>query len=398
MNRKSHNNVNVFLSLRRILILSLAISVGFHFVIMIAFFFGETMFEGSEKAHERPSLVLPQAVPNPIIDTLNVGQKPPLPPIHQVGPDSHGFEHKKLRFGRILLQTGLSFVLLFLLFMYNRRIMSIAFVKKWRELFFAIFGSMLITTVLSVLFSYFPTLIDSRKPSSQFLFRMIRDGLVRDYSLTALVIMACHLMRSLYRQKAIAVENEELRTENIRSHYEALKNQLDPHFLFNSMNTLQSLITLDADKAGDYVQQLSTVLRYTLQNKYVVSLAEEMNFVEAYCGMMQIRHGDNLIIDYQIDTSLNDYKVLPLAVQGLVENAIKHNVISNKQPLVIHIVTEDNARIIVKNTIQPKIGEESGSGIGLANLAERYRLQWGKEIEIIDDGVDFKVIIPLIEL
>ena len=240
-------------------------------------------------------------------------------------------------------------------------------------------------------------LFDHPRPSVPFQMRVIRDGLTRDYSLTAIVIMICYLLRSLYHQKVIAVENEELRTENIRTHYEALKSQLDPHFLFNSLNTLQSLIEIDGEKAGDYVQQLSSVLRYTLQNKEVVMLADEMNCVQAYCSMMQIRYGDNLRVDFQVDSRYNEYMVLPLAVQGLVENAIKHNVISAKQPLEIRMMTTDGGLLEISNAIQPKIKDEADGGLGLANLVERYRLQWNKEVGIMDDGRRFKVTIPLMD-
>ncbi len=304
---------------------------------------------------------------------------------------------KKFRFDKMLVHIFLSFVLVFVLFLYNRKMMGIDFLKKWHEIFFVILGSTLITTVLSISFSYLVLALGPHKFVPPFLFSIIRDYLVRDYFLMAVVIMSCYLMRALYRQRMIAVENEELKTENIRTHYEALKSQLDPHFLFNSMNTLQSLIEIDAEKATDYVQQLSSVLRYTLQNKEVVALADEMNCVEAYCSMMQIRYGDNLEFDFQIDKKYNKAKVLPLSVQGLVENAIKHNVISAKQPLVIQIVTTENGQLEISNAIQPKIKEEEDSGIGLANLADRYRLQWNKEVEIRDDGKYFRVTIPLIE-
>ena len=195
-----------------------------------------------------------------------------------------------------------------------------------------------------------------------------------------------------------AVENEALRAENMRSRYETLKNQLDPHFLFNSMNTLQSLITVDSDRAEEYVQQLCTVLRYTLQRKEVVTLAEELVCTADYCRMLKIRYGDNLIFDHHINHErYDDYLVPPLAIQGLVENAIKHNVISTKQPLTVHISTDDDEHLAVSNKIQPKVMEEESSGIGLANLCERYRLQWDKKVEIFDDGNNFIVTLPLVK-
>ena len=295
------------------------------------------------------------------------------------------------------MHTSFSFLMICGLFFFNRRVLRMTFKKPWEGLFFGILGSLLLATLMSIGFSLLPSLFDAPKPGPHFLMRMVRDGLTRDLSMTSLVIMICYLLRALYRQKVIAVENEELRTENIRTHYEALKSQLDPHFLFNSLNTLQSLIEIDGEKAGDYVQQLSSVLRYTLQNKEVVMLADEMNCVQAYCSMMQIRYGDNLRVDFQVDSRYNEYMVLPLAVQGLVENAIKHNVISAKQPLEIRMMTTDGGLLEISNAIQPKIKDEADGGLGLANLVERYRLQWNKEVGIMDDGRRFKVTIPLMD-
>jgi hypothetical protein len=400
MEGKAKKIAKPYLSLRRMAILSLVFSGGFHVLYMLAFFFGESLFVGFEKSPSEQRYVSQRMSPSLSSDTLQIDENQEFGLVHQKAPRGFGDmkeNPKKFRFDKMLVHIFLSFVLVFVLFLYNRKMMGIDFLKKWHEIFFVILGSTLITTVLSISFSYLVLALGPHKFVPPFLFSIIRDYLVRDYFLMAVVIMSCYLMRALYRQRMIAVENEELKTENIRTHYEALKSQLDPHFLFNSMNTLQSLIEIDAEKATDYVQQLSSVLRYTLQNKEVVALADEMNCVEAYCSMMQIRYGDNLEFDFQIDKKYNKAKVLPLSVQGLVENAIKHNVISAKQPLVIQIVTTENGQLEISNAIQPKIKEEEDSGIGLANLADRYRLQWNKEVEIRDDGKYFRVTIPLIE-
>lgn len=394
MSGKTKNSAKSYLTLNRMVVLSLVFSVGFHLLFLLAFFFGESLFVGSEKASSKPHNSTQQIAQPTVSDMPRVSDAPPMEKVRPIGSNEPKAK-ARLRMGKILVHIALSFVLVFVLFLYNRKMMGIVFSKKWREIFFVVFGSILITTVLSITFSYLNLLFEPQN-NVAFPFRMIRDTLVRDYSLMAVVVMACYLLRALYHQRMIAVENEELRTENLRSHYEALKKQLDPHFLFNSMNTLQSLIDLDKEKAGDYVQQLSSVLRYTLQNKEVVTLSDEMACVRDYCAMMQIRYGDNLKVDFQVDEKYDDYKVLPFAVQGLVENAIKHNIVSSKQPLVIQIVTDEEARLKVSNPRQPKI-DDKGSGIGLANLAERYRLQWNKDVLVSDDGTRFEVILQLIE-
>ncbi len=356
MNRRIHGK-SEFLSLKTIIILSLGISLLLHLLFIIAFYFGETVFVPPVKLANRP-------------------------PLH---------------IGRMILYLSLNFIMVFSLFLYNRKMMSLTYKHKYGEIVAVILGSFLITVVLSLTFSAIPTLCEPETHGSEFIYRKMRDGLLRDLCLMVIVILASQLMRLSYNQRVIAVENEMLRTEHIRTRFEALKNQMDPHFLFNSLNTLQSLVDTDTDKAGEYIQQLSCVLRSSLQNKETITLEDEMKCVRAYCSMLQIRYGDNLDVVYRVDDKYRSYLVLPLSLQGLVENAVKHNVISAKQPLSVSIFTTDDDTIVVSNTIQQKIEDEQGSGIGLANLAERYRLKWNLDIVISDDANEFKVTLPLVK-
>jgi LytS/YehU family sensor histidine kinase len=118
--------------------------------------------------------------------------------------------------------------------------------------------------------------------------------------------------------------------------------------------------------------------------------------VESFAFLMKIRYGDSLSIQYNINEKYNDFHIMPISLQLLIENAIKHNVIDDDQPLMIHIETTENDTIKVSNTIQPKINPETGEGIGLANLVERYKLLYGKNVEITQNGV-FAVEIPLMK-
>jgi LytS/YehU family sensor histidine kinase len=210
------------------------------------------------------------------------------------------------------------------------------------------------------------------------------------------VILSSLLIHISQKQQKTSLENEALHTEYMRSRYEALKNQVDPHFLFNSLNTLNSLIKIDADKAQEYVQQLSYVFRYTLQNAEVISLNEELKFTKAYCHLMKIRYGNNLNFEYNIDENLYDYLIIPLSLQTLVENAIKHNVVSNKQPLKVKIEGIGES-VKVSNPIRLKKEVESGERIGLVNLAERYKLMWKKEIIAVKTDDTFEVTVPLMK-
>jgi LytS/YehU family sensor histidine kinase len=197
------------------------------------------------------------------------------------------------------------------------------------------------------------------------------------------------------RQQTL-LENERLIADNIRIRYEVLKNQVDPHFLFNSLNTLDGLIGMDTDKAHEYVQHLSQVFRYAISNKEIMYLKEELNFTESYAHLMKIRYGENFQIQYDIDEKYKTWYIMPISLQLLVENAVKHNVISTKYPLVLTIETTSNDTIRVRNAIQLKKEAEQGEGIGLANLRERYELLFQKEVSITMTDV-FCVEIPLIK-
>ncbi|MDR2815511.1 MAG: histidine kinase [Proteiniphilum sp.] len=192
-------------------------------------------------------------------------------------------------------------------------------------------------------------------------------------------------------------ENKNLAIENIKNRYNALKNQTNPHFLFNSLNSLDGLIGYDDKRAHEYVMQLSSVFRYTLQELSVVKLSDELKFVKSYIYLIKIRYREAISVDIQIPDIYPDYYILPVALQTLVENAVKHNVASLKKPLHLFIkMTKDNV-IIVENNIQPKLDVEEGYGLGLSNLNERYWLMFRQNINIQADDHVFRVEIPLIK-
>lgn len=220
---------------------------------------------------------------------------------------------------------------------------------------------------------------------------------LRDFIISCLVTSSCYIIYLIRRQQLVSIENEQLQAENLRNQYEVLKNQLNPHMLFNSLNTLQSLVRENQSKAQDYIQELSRVLRYTLQSNdsQCVTLREEVDFASAYIFLLKMRFENNLQFDIQINKALENYLLPPMAVQVLIENAVKHNEISNRKPLTIHITTDDEGYLTVSNAIQPKWTATPGTGIGLANLAKRYRLLFKQDIQITEDK-EFTVRIPLI--
>lgn len=176
------------------------------------------------------------------------------------------------------------------------------------------------------------------------------------------------------RWKTSIIQTEKLKRENIMSQFQALKNQIDPHFLFNSMNTIYSLIDTQPDKAKEFISKFSKIYRRVLdvKEKVVVSLKEEVEFLNSYIYLQKIRYQGNLELSINIDAQkLNSY-ILPLSLQMLVENAIKHNIISEKKTLKIEVFN-NNDSLIVKNNLQPKDAVNESTKIGLNNLAERYK-------------------------
>ena len=299
---------------------------------------------------------------------------------------------KTLEIGNMFAHIFFNFLVAFVLYLLNFRLLKRNKypISKW---LFIVLATIICTCIISYLCSNIQLQLQDFKPPHPEKF--IRGGMFRDHFIAVVVILSSQLIYLSNKQQQMALENEILQAENMKTRFLALKNQVDPHFLFNSLNTLNSLIKIDTDKAQEYVQQLSYVFRYTLQNKDVISLEEELKFTKAYCTLMQIRYGESLQFVLKINSQYNSYSIIPLSLQTLVENAIKHNVVSNKQPLIITISTTENKMISVSNPIQPKKEPETGEGIGLVNLAERYRLIWEKEIIVNQSDNVFAVIIPL---
>jgi len=195
--------------------------------------------------------------------------------------------------------------------------------------------------------------------------------------------------------KEAAVQQEKLKREQLALQYETLKSQVNPHFLFNNLNSLTSLISTNPEKAIDFVKKLSEVYRYILDQKdcELVTLDTELKFLESYIYLQQIRFENNL--DVQINVSTKNFKVIPLSVQMLVENAIKHNEISDRNPLTINIFSTDDQYLVIENRLHKKVGSE-GSGSGIQNIKSRYDFFTDKDLIISISKEQFRVSIPLL--
>ena len=199
------------------------------------------------------------------------------------------------------------------------------------------------------------------------------------------------------QRQAVVVENERLKNENLTTRYNLLVGQINPHFFFNSLNSLAMLVREKHDqKALTYIDQLSYTFRYIIQNgqSMLMTLDEELKFLEAYSYLFKIRYADKLFFDIDVDEKYLGWKLPAFSLQPLIDNAVKHNSITRTKPFHISVRTEEGL-LVVSNPKVPKLEPEPSTGIGLENLRNRWNLITGSDIEIVDDGATFSVRMPL---
>ncbi|MEX0968421.1 MAG: two-component regulator propeller domain-containing protein [Bacteroidia bacterium] len=218
------------------------------------------------------------------------------------------------------------------------------------------------------------------------------------YALCALFTAAIIYGIVKLRERQMQLE-QRLEREKISFQFETLRSQVNPHFLFNSFNTLISIIEEDKEVAVEYVENLSEFFRNILQyrDREVIPLREEIELINAYYYLQRKRYGTNLSLNVNIHTQDLEKYIPPLTLQLLVENAVKHNIISRSKPLEIEIFSTNNHHLIIRNTLQKKQKPERSTGIGLENIRKRYGMMTSEEILIAGEGNHFTVSIPLIE-
>lgn len=194
-------------------------------------------------------------------------------------------------------------------------------------------------------------------------------------------------------------EREKLRAASLQSQLDALKQQVNPHFLFNSLNVLDSLIEDDPRQARVFLEELSTVYRYLLRSNehHLTDLAKELDFIQSYYHLLKTRLGDGLQLNVEIDEQYQYHKLPPLTLQLLVENAFKHNIVLPDQPLVIDITTDKEGYLQVRNNVQRKNVRVASNGVGLSNILNKYQILNQPAPTIKDDGRQFVVMLPLIK-
>lgn len=251
---------------------------------------------------------------------------------------------------------------------------------------------LMMTVVFWFIGSNFQELIFKNVSNQKFFYR---SYLLR-FTLSAILMFVTLKLLLLNRQKNLKeLENEKLKSSYLNSKLENLKDQINPHFLFNSFANLSALINEDQHKAKKYLSNLSDVFRYTLNNsnEQIVDLIDELDLLNSYIELYKIRVQDGLSL--QIDLPNKQKKILNMSLQPLMENVIKHNEISEEKPLSICLKQKGDL-LIFENNLNPKNMSVNTNGIGLSNLNERYKILVGKEINIQKSETHFIVTLPLI--
>jgi len=225
-----------------------------------------------------------------------------------------------------------------------------------------------------------------------------------NYALTFVISISIFYLilnrKSHFKMRDMEIQAAQLRKENALAQFEALKNQISPHFLFNSLSILSSLVHVDANLSEKFIDRLSKAYRYILEQKDndTVSLKTELDFLNAYAFLLKIRFENKFDVKIFItDQEAEKYHIAPLTLQLLIENCVKHNRMSQKEPLVITILIEDNY-LVVTNPVRPRdeIERIASTGIGLSNIKNRYQLLTKSSVQIGQDEKLFTVKIPLI--
>ena len=216
-------------------------------------------------------------------------------------------------------------------------------------------------------------------------------------AVTLLVSAVMHGRGFLNEWKKTLVEAEILKKEHLSAQYETLKNQVNPHFLFNSLNVLSEIVHTDADLAEQFIKQLSKVYRYVLEtrDREIVNLDEELQNLNAFIFLMKIRFRDGFIFENQL-TETKNVHIAPLTLQMLVENALKHNETSKINPLTVTLKSELEF-IEVRNNLQKKSFVLDSTGLGLENIRARYKILSGKDIQVTENAHYFSVKIPILK-
>lgn len=258
-------------------------------------------------------------------------------------------------------------------------------------------GSVIITLIGLIFLDALTAMLFKKDSFEEFTANISFDRYQFGLWITLIIMVVFHAIYfyNHYQQKKIKEQKVIAGTASAK--FDALKNQLDPHFLFNSLNVLTSLIDENPKSAQKFTTALSKVYRYVLEqkNKDLVTVDEELDFAKTYMSLLKMRFEDSIIFDIPERASDPESKVVPLSLQLLLENAVKHNMVNTANPLHIKIY-ESHGNLIVENNLQPKQIVKKSSGVGLSNIKERYQLLTERKLNINQEAKKFAVAIPML--
>jgi len=302
-----------------------------------------------------------------------------------------------------LHRTFYSIILTLLFWQGNKRI--VIYINKnnsWEKKSHVVVTKVLISTIIYSLivilgFYLYIWYFLMHKTSLEGFYDNFKGGFYVCFSITVIWILVVYARYFYKYWKKALIREEQLKQESLILQYESLKNQVNPHFLFNSLNVLTSLIEKDKDASIKYVKQLSDVFRYVLdQNvREIVPIEMELKFIESYNFLQKIRFGENFTVEINIKEK--NFRIIPLAIQILIENAVKHNEISTENPLIIRIFDNENY-LYVSNNKQLKTNLPESNQIGLKTLSFQYDYLANVKMEVLDADNEFVVKLPKINM
>lgn len=247
--------------------------------------------------------------------------------------------------------------------------------------------------ILLAFYNYFVCKIPEDKTGA-----IVSSSLIVGVLVTFVLVTIQVSIHFFNRLKLSLVEIEIHKKESLQAQLENLRNQINPHFLFNNLSVLSSLVYKDQDKAVDFIDQLSKVYRYVLENKEkeLVEIKSEVKFIESYCFLLKIRFGENIQFQINIQDDKLERFIAPMALQLLIENAIKHNEISEELPLIVRVYVESNY-LVISNAIQLRKGIVHSSKTGLKNIISRYSYFTQLPVLISSENGSFTVRIPILD-
>lgn len=260
------------------------------------------------------------------------------------------------------------------------------------------FFVILSVAVLSIFYDWFYTLFLDRIIHADSLYRIRKPVVisVRSIVISCLYYFIIYYLTLVAEKQKSLIEIEQLKTAQLQARLSSLKEQLSPHFMFNTLNTLTTLTK--EPQVKKYVDELSNVYRYMLQYKEndIATLQQELNFIQSYLYIIKTRLENAICVSIEVDKKLLHSKIPPLTLQILIENVVKHNIAIESNPLEVKIYNENTDWLVVRNKLAPKTSVLHTVGIGLENIVHRYALLFGREIGIEKTAESFVVILPII--